>query len=214
MTLLLCIILLLILIIIFFIYSYHLKKIVLIKENFYQVINDKYITDQLGINNFLNDKEQNSSNNNSCKDIDDKCMIDQNGEHNCCKGYYCVRKDGNFQYKVCSDKPDPYLENNSSNQTEFQKMVTTTVDKASNFKDTITKKIKDFTEEEQLTLSVKDFCSSPYKIEIPNLFYGLGKNKKECECLDEKDKNNDDDLNFNPDLFRDTNFSNCQFFPV
>jgi hypothetical protein len=208
------IILLFILIIIFLIYSYYLKKIVLIKENFYQDIDNKCISDQIKIDN-LSDyltKEKNvvSNNNNSCQNIDDKCIIDQNGKHNCCKDYYCVRKDGNFQYKVCSDKPDPYLENKDSNQTKFQKIVTTTVDKASKFKDTITKKIEDLTEEEQLTLSVKDFCSSPYKIQIPNLFYGIGKNKKECDCSEEKDISKD----FDPDLFGDINFNNCQFFPV
>lgn len=208
MALLLSIILLLILIIIVLIYSYYLKKIVLIKENFYQDINGKYIADKLGINNLFDNKER-SNNNNTCQDIDDKCIIDQNGENNCCKGYYCVRQDGNFQYKVCSDKPDPYSENKDSNQTEFQKLVTDTVDNASKFKDTISKKFEDLTEEEQLTLSVKDFCSSPYKIEIPNLFYGMGKNKKaECDCSEEKD------INFDPDLFGDINFNNCQFFPV
>ena len=195
MILLLYIILLFILIIIFLIYSYYLKKIILIKENFYQDIDN--LSDYLTKENKVV-----SNNNNSCQDIDDKCIIDQNGKNNCCKGYYCVRKNGNFQYKVCSDKPDPYLENKDSNQTEFQKLVTTTVDKASKF--------EDLTEEEQLTLSVKDFCSSPYKIQIPNLFYGMSKNKKECDCSEEKDI----DPDFDPDLFGDINFNNCQFFPL
>jgi hypothetical protein len=213
MILLLYIILLFILIIIFLIYSYYLKKIVLIKENFYQDIDNKCISDQIRIDNlsdYLTKEQKVVSNNNSCQGINDKCIIDQNGKHNCCKGYYCVRQDGNFQYKVCSDKPDPYSENKDSNQTEFQKLVTTTVDKASKFKDTISKKFEDLTEEEQLTLSVKDFCSSPYKIQIPNLFYGIGKNKKECDCSEEKDI----DPDFDPDLFGDINFNNCQFFPV
>ena len=141
---------------------------------------------------------------NFCQNIDDKCIIDQYGEHNCCKGTYCVRKDDNFEYKVCSNKPDPYEKNKNNNQNGFQKFITDTVGKFVEFTDNIDEKLEDLTEEEQFILDVKDACSSSYKIKIPNLFY---KNKN-CDCS--KYNNNDDD----EDLLEDINMQNCQIFPI
>lgn len=151
--------------------------------------------------------EKNNIKENFCQNIDDKCIMNEKGEHNCCKGTYCVRKDGNFEYKVCSDKPDPYEKNKNTNQNGFQKFITDTVGKFIEFGDTINEDLDYLTEEEQFVLNLKDACAHPYKIKIPNLFYN--KNKDDCDCSEiNKDYNYDDNL------FGNINMQNCQIFPV
>jgi len=47
--------------------------------------------------------------NNQCVKLNEKCVVynlgSEDESNNCCSGY-CVRKNNNFQYKVCSDKPE------------------------------------------------------------------------------------------------------------
>jgi len=38
-----------------------------------------------------------------CGTNNDVCRVNQNGISSCCNGYTCIRKEGNFQYKVCID---------------------------------------------------------------------------------------------------------------
>jgi len=159
--------------------------------------------------------EKNNIQENFCQNIDDKCMMNEKGEHNCCKGTYCVRKDGNFEYKVCSDKPDYHEKNNNTNQNSFQKFITDTVGKFVEFENDIDDDLNYITEEEQFVLNLKDACSHPYKIKIPNLFYKKNKNNKknkdDCDCSKiNKDYNYDD----NDNLFGDINMQNCQIFPI
>jgi hypothetical protein len=49
------------------------------------------------------------SSNNKCIKMNEKCVVynigSEDESNNCCSGY-CVRKNNNFQYKVCSDKPE------------------------------------------------------------------------------------------------------------
>jgi hypothetical protein len=144
-----------------------------------------------------------------CASLNDTCMVNQNGKSNCCNNNFCVRKPGNFEYKVCSDKP----EKSTETDTGFQKSITNFVGNFVKFEKDIENKFEDITEEEQFVLELKDFCSSS-KIVIPNLFY-KGKNEK-CDCSkfnnddNTDDDNTDDELN----LFSDINLDNCNFFPV
>lgn len=57
------------------------------------------------------------------------CTIDQYGTNSCCKGYMCVRPEGNFQYKICRKPDQAYGDASSShitypnfNQTKFPKI--------------------------------------------------------------------------------------------
>tara|TARA_B100001175_G_C19427288_1_gene599281 strand:- start:113 stop:724 length:612 start_codon:yes stop_codon:yes gene_type:complete len=43
----------------------------------------------------------------ACAGKDEKCLVDSEGDNTCCdKNLKCIRKIGNFQYKVCSDLKD------------------------------------------------------------------------------------------------------------
>ena len=39
-----------------------------------------------------------------CGKENDICRINEYGESSCCKNYRCIRPDGNFQYKICTNK--------------------------------------------------------------------------------------------------------------
>ena len=43
----------------------------------------------------------------ACAKRNEKCLVDSEGDNTCCdKNLKCIRKNGNFQYKVCSDLKD------------------------------------------------------------------------------------------------------------
>jgi hypothetical protein len=109
-------------------------------------------------------KLQNRRKETFCVNINEKCMINQDGISNCCNGYYCIQKKGNFEYKVCSDKkPEKY-------KNKFNDLVIDSANKLSKAEKDIIKKYEELTEEEYFELELKDFCSSN-KLFIPNIFY-------------------------------------------
>lgn len=66
--------------------------------------------------------------NNQCVKLHEKCIVynlgSEDESNNCCTGY-CVRKDNNFQYKVCSDKPE-YIYGKLGNNNNNLPITTTT----------------------------------------------------------------------------------------
>ena len=77
--------------------------------------------------------------NNQCLKLDEKCIVYDTGSedesNNCCSGY-CVRKNNNFQYKVCSDKPEnicgKYNKNVGNNSSTTTTSPSTTLDNSLN----------------------------------------------------------------------------------
>jgi hypothetical protein len=47
-----------------------------------------------------------------CGKENDICRINEYGESSCCKNYRCIRPDGNFQYKICTNKNNIQLNMN------------------------------------------------------------------------------------------------------
>lgn len=141
---------------------------------------------------------------NFCANIGEKCMINQTGKSNCCNEHYCTQVPGNFEYKVCQNKPNK-IEN------IFNNSVINTINEIDELEDSIEKDFEDLTEEEQLLIELKGFCGSS-NISVPNLFYNKNnKNKKNVNCDCSKlDKNTDDEFN----LFSDIHIKNCGIFPV
>jgi len=81
---------------------YILIIILLIVFIFYSFIEDKHFSEYFR-------STSSSSPNNQCLKLNEKCIIydvgSEDESNNCCSGH-CVRKNNNFQYKVCSDKPE------------------------------------------------------------------------------------------------------------
>jgi Skp family chaperone for outer membrane proteins len=141
-----------------------------------------------------------------CVNINEKCMVNQDGISNCCDGHYCIQKKGNFEYKVCSsEKPEKY-------KNKFNDFIMNSANKLSKAEKDIIKKYEELTEEEQFVLELKDYCSSSNKLSIPNIFYKNNKISKECDCSEYNDNKDNDDDKFN--LFSDINFKNCKIFPT
>jgi len=54
-----------------------------------------------------------------CGTQNNVCRINQYGTNSCCKGYNCVRPQGNFQYKVCRKPEQAYDDGSSSHITDL-----------------------------------------------------------------------------------------------
>jgi hypothetical protein len=52
-----------------------------------------------------------------CGTKNDVCSIDEYGTNSCCKGYICVRPEGNFEYKICRKPEQSYSDASSSHIT-------------------------------------------------------------------------------------------------
>ena len=52
-----------------------------------------------------------------CGTQNDVCRIDEYGTNSCCKGYICVRPEGNFEYKICRKPEQSYSDGTSSHIT-------------------------------------------------------------------------------------------------
>ncbi len=74
------------------------------KQNIRKKIIKKII---VGFDENNNPIEEEMEFNQYCAEKDQKCLVDSEGEDTCCdSNLKCIRKKGNFQYKVCSDKRD------------------------------------------------------------------------------------------------------------
>jgi hypothetical protein len=122
-----------------------------------------------------------------CVKKDEKCITYDIGseeeKNNCCSGY-CVRKDNNFQYKVCSDKPE-YI---CGIHDQPKKINLTTTPRP-------------VTPNNSLLGRKKRFCGATFL--DWNLFYPVKDKKKEVE---EEDNEEEDNL-YNP--FENIHTNSC-----
>lgn len=103
-----------------------------------------------------------------CGTENDICSInDETGENSCCKNLHCIRKPGNYQYKVCTkENSDP--EKNNINTSFLSKIFSFGNEYDSEGMDDNT----------NLNLQLKDMCDHPYKINLNPYF---GKSNKKIE---------------------------------
>jgi len=106
-----------------------------------------------------------------CGTENDICSInDETGENSCCKNLHCIRKPGNYQYKLCSkEKSDP--EKNNINTSFLSKIFS-----FGNEYDS-----EEMDDNSNLNLQLKDMCGHPYKINLNPYF---GKSNKKIEPSD------------------------------
>lgn len=96
-----------------------------------------------------------------CGTENDVCSInDETGENSCCKNLHCIRKPGNYQYKVCS-KENSEPEKNNINTSFLSKIFS-----FGNEYDS-----EEMDDNSNLNLQLKDMCGHPYKINL-NPYFG------------------------------------------
>ena len=96
-----------------------------------------------------------------CGTENDVCSInDETGENSCCKNLHCIRKPGNYQYKVCTKK-NSEPEKNNINTSFLSKIFT-----FGNEYDS-----EEMDDNSNLNLQLKDMCGHPYKINL-NPYFG------------------------------------------
>lgn len=103
-----------------------------------------------------------------CGTENNVCSInDETGENSCCKNLHCIRKPGNYQYKVCTkEKSEP--EKNNINTSFLSKIFS-----FGNEYDS-----EEMDDNSNLNLQLKDMCGHPYKINLNPYF---GKSNKKIE---------------------------------
>ena len=103
-----------------------------------------------------------------CGTENDICSInDETGENSCCKNLFCIRKAGNYEYKVCS-KENSELEKNNINTSFLSRLFT-----FGNEYDTQ----EEMDDNTNLNLQLKDMCGHPYKINL-NPYFGKSLKKQ------------------------------------
>jgi len=108
-----------------------------------------------------------------CGTENDICSInDETGENSCCKNMFCIRKAGNYEYKVCSKKNSEQEKNNIN--TSFLNRLFT----FGNEYDTQ----EEMDDDTNLTLQLKDICDHPYKINL-NPYFGKSIKRKESSNI-------------------------------
>ena len=114
-----------------------------------------------------------------CGTENDICSInDETGENSCCKNMFCIRKAGNYEYKVCS-KENSEPEKNNINTSFLSRLFT-----FGNEYDTQ----EEMDDNTNLTLQLKDMCGYPYKINLNPYFSNSIKRKESYNLFNYDDQ--------------------------